>query len=393
MVPRAKANYNLCQLAKALFIREGGRDYRGILISQLRDFLGEHNILLTPSGRSALYFILKAIDKPRVVVPAYTCNAVIEAAVLAKKEVVYVEVEDNGFNLSLSELENLADEHTIVIATHQFGFPCEIEDIVSVCRRKRAVVIEDAAASLGSRVNGKPVGTFADAAFFSFDSTKLINVPLKGGFLVGRNADLFEKICTAYKKEIELMPLWLKWKLILQACILVCLQNHFLYRAFHWMRFELAGKYTAETANVSAKKTVFYRYDMANWQAYIATRQVKVIDQLINTRRRRYAQFIERLSLCTAFELPAFDEKAEWACVRFPIRVRSNKFLFYDKIAGQGVDCAFSFTFITCPDKFKNAKRLGSQILDLPFYYKLTDKEFEKVVSALIAADREGASE
>jgi perosamine synthetase len=389
MIPRTKANYSFFQLAKALFIREGGRDYRSILTSQLRDLLGECNILLAPSGRAALYFILKAIDKSRVAVPAYTCNAVIEAAQLAKKEIVYVDVEKNGFNISVRELDNLANENTIVIATHQFGFPCSIEEIAQVCRRNGAALVEDAAASLGSKIKGKPAGTFADVAFFSFDTTKLINVPLKGGFLICRNESLFKNICGIYAQEIEPMPFLLKARLILQGCILVGLQNHILYRFFHWLRFGRKGQYTAERAEVSRTKTEFYRYDLMNWQAYIASRQIEMIDILINACRLRYSQYIEKLRGCTAFELPSMDANSEWACIRFPIRVRRNKFLYYDKIAHLGIDCAFSFTNIMCPPDFENAKRLSDQVLDLPFYYKLTEKELNKVVAALKAAENE----
>src|SRR5438128_2628584 len=121
MIPRTKVNYTLGDLTRALFTTESGRDYRSHLISLLSDYFGEKHILLTPSGRGALYYILKATDKNRVLIPAYTCNAVVEAALLAGKEVLFADVGKHGFNMDDTHLETVIDERTAVVATHQFG--------------------------------------------------------------------------------------------------------------------------------------------------------------------------------------------------------------------------------------------------------------------------------
>lgn len=49
-------------------------------------------------------------------------------------------------------------------------------------------MIEDCAASLGTVYNGKLTGLFGNYAFFSFDSTKLVTVPSKGGFIIAADA-------------------------------------------------------------------------------------------------------------------------------------------------------------------------------------------------------------
>jgi len=383
MIPRTKVNYHLSDLLQAFFISESGKDYRKYLVSLLRNYLQEENILLTPSGRAGLYFILKAIDSPRILIPAYTCKAVAEAAILAGKEVTCVDVEEDGFNMSISALESVLDDGDIVIATHQFGIPCQIEKILVLCDQKQAFVIEDVAASLGSRVRGKLTGTFGDAAFYSFDSTKLVNVPMKGGFLHVKNPALFERIQRIYAEEIRAMPAQEKIKLLAKGGVLWLLENPWLYKLFHTLFFEARGKFTEDTPALNQKKTEFYRYDLANWQAYIAVVQVAKIEEIIQVRQYQYAEYMTKLADCLAFKLPPEDEAAEWACIRFPIRVRGEKISYYQRAVKRGLDFAFSFTYIPCPDSFRNAKLLAESVLDIPFYLKLSDQEFKGVVDVL----------
>lgn len=94
------------------------------------------------------------------------------------------------------ELQKVIDKDSVVIATHQFGNPCRIEEIQSLCRRTGAILIEDCAASLGTHIQGQPAGSFGDYAFFSFDSTKLVTVPSKGGFIIAREATETERLAT-----------------------------------------------------------------------------------------------------------------------------------------------------------------------------------------------------
>lgn len=389
MIPRTKANYTLRQLFKALFITETGMNYKAHLVDLLQQYLGEDNILLMPSGRAGLYYILKAVSASRVIIPAYTCKAVAEAALLAGKDVTYVDIQDGGFNMSADALETVLDDDSVVIATHQFGIPCEIEKIVKLCKNKGALVIEDCAASLGSKIGGKLAGTFGDVAFYSFDSTKLINVPMKGGFVTAKDAILFEKIKKAYAEEIKPLSLMHKLSFLAQAAILVLLENHLLYGIFHKLFFQLRRRFTEDSPDMDLKKNHFYNYDMANWQACIALSQMSDIENIINFRREIYSEYFTRLSKCTAFELPPKDKMAEWACIRMPIRVNGNKLSYYRLAVSRGVDFAFSFTFIPCSGNYENAKRAADSVLDLPFYLKLNKSELDRVVSVLERIDKE----
>lgn len=383
MIPRTKVNYSAGELLRALFASERSTRWRESLRGRLRELFGFEHVLLTPSGRGALYHLLKALPQPKVIVPAYTCKAVVEAARMAGKEVVHAEVEPDGFNLDAALLEPLLDSSCIVIATHQFGIPCEIQAIQALCAKTGAFLVEDAAASFGTRTQGRLTGTLGDAAFFSFDSTKLINVPLKAGFLAVRNGELHARISSLYEGETMAMTLVRKLALLLQGFLLLLLENHHLYRLFHTVNFAWRGRFTADGPELNLQPSPFYLEKVAEWQAFLAVQQLDRLDAIIAQRREVYAAFGNQLRGCDAFALPPADTAREWACIRYPIRVRGDKIAFYEAAVRRDLDFAFSFTFIDCPEQMQHARRLAGSVLDLPFYTKLSSAEFNQTVRVL----------
>lgn len=388
MIPRTKVNYLMIHLLKAMGISDEKTRFRDLLQKKICDFMRTENILLMPSGRYGLYCILKAIPRMKVIIPAYTCKAVAEAAILAGKDIVYVDAEENGFNVDIAGLKDVMDDNSIFIATHQFGFPCRISDIIELAEVKKTIVIEDAAASLGSRVQNKLTGTYGKAAFFSFDSTKLINIPMKGGFVISEDKQILKEIERICHDELLPMPAVHKYKLLIMAMMLIVIENPLIYRIFHTLYFELRGKFTEDSSNLDLQKGPFYSYEMAEWQAFIALDQMDNIHQIIEKRRTLYASYLKELSGLFSFDLPPVDIKGEWACIRFPIRIKGDKMAFYRKAVKRGVDFAFSFTYPPCPANYDNARMLAESVLDLPYYNKLNVQEQRKVIHVLRSIDQ-----
>jgi dTDP-4-amino-4,6-dideoxygalactose transaminase len=393
VIPRTKVNYSLIELAGSVFYGTGQHGLGVRLARKLAEMFGGRYVLLAASGRGALYLLLRALPQSTVVVPAYTCKAVVEAVKLAGKQVAYVEMEPDGFNMDPSALAPLLGEDAIVLATHQFGIPCDIETIVRLCEKSGVFLIEDAAASMGSRVGARLTGTFGDAAFFSFDSTKLVTVPLKAGFLTVRDAAVFERVRQVHAEETRAMSWWAKFHLLSLGTALVLLQNHLLYRIFHNVTFRWRGRFTADSAELDLHLGAYYRYRFAEWQAWLALRQLDRFDELVQTRRRLYADYHRRLQGSRRFALPPEDKSGEWACIRFPIRVAADKLSFYRDAIKKGVDFAFSFTFIASPKSYRRAHRLADRVLDLPFYCNLSESEIDRVVSVLQQLDDESLAE
>jgi dTDP-4-amino-4,6-dideoxygalactose transaminase len=356
---------------------------RGLLSDKLSAMFSAKHIQLTPSGRSALYLLLCAMPQRKVVVPAYTCKAVVEAALLSRKQVVYVEVNQSDFNMRAGDLERTVDPDSVVIATHQFGIPCDIERICAACDRLGAVVIEDVAAALGTKIKGRLAGTFGAASFYSFDSTKLINVPLKAGFISTNDCTLYESVREVARQTLRPMNPLKKWSLLTQAAVLLALENHIVYRLFHKAIFEWRGRFTADSPIINRTMNDFYTIEMSEWQAFLAITQLDQIEQIVKERRRIYRALHDGLRECKGIELPPYDFGGEWAPIRFPIRTKCDKMAFYRAATREGVDFAFSFTFIAAPEEMKTSHAIAKTILDLPFYSKLTENETRKTVEVV----------
>lgn len=389
MIPRTKVNYTFSSLVRALFATERGRYYRKEVIRHLEIILGSHHILLTGSGRGALYILLLALPHRKVFIPAYTCKAVAEAAFLAGKEVFFGESEDDGFNMDPGKIyEKWIDKDTVIILTHQFGFPCQLDSLLNLARQAGAFVLEDAAASLGSKVKGRLTGTFGDAAFFSFDSTKLLNVPLKGGCLLVRDPGIFSQCLQVHKQKTIPMPLSRKLYYLFLGFVLILLEYPLLYRIFHTVKFRWRGRFTDDSAVFSPCLGYFYIDRFPEWQALILLPQLDRFEEIVSVRRQLYDEYLIRLAGARSFLLPPKDIYQEWAPIRFPIRVFGDKLEFYRESVRRGVDFAFSFTFLAAPISFLIAHKTANMVLDLPFYEKLNEKEMSKVVDVIMDIDK-----
>jgi dTDP-4-amino-4,6-dideoxygalactose transaminase len=256
---------------------------------------------------------------------------------------------------------------------------------VEICHRRGALVIEDCAASLGTRIQGRLAGSFGDAAFFSFDSTKLINVPLKAGFVTVQSPEWFAELQAAFARETGPMPLFHQLRLLLLGAAYLVLECPPCYRLFHWLT--LRKRFTADTSEISLERTAYYRFEVPSWQARLALRQLRGLEKIIARRRELHAAYQQGLAGCRSLQLPPNDASGEWSCIRFPVLAAGDKLAWYRAANRRGVDFAFSFTFLGCPGTFAQAHAVARSILDLPFYPKLTDAEANKVVTVLRELD------
>lgn len=148
-------------------------------------------------GRMALYYILRALDLPaggEVIVPALTFWVVPEIVRVAGFTPVFADVDPRTFTLDPASFERAITGRTVaVIPTHLYGLPCDMDAIGEIAARERAAVIEDCAHALGARWRGRHVGTFGDAAFFSFQTLKPLNT-YGGGLAIARDPQVLARI-------------------------------------------------------------------------------------------------------------------------------------------------------------------------------------------------------
>ena len=159
--------------------------------------LGRGRAISASFGRMAFYYILKALGLPpgsEVILPALTFWVVPELARVAGLKPVFADVDPATFNLDPEALERAITPKTrAVVPTHLFGLPCDLDEILSMAHRHSLFVIEDCAHTLGATYRGRPVGTFGDAAFFSFQTLKPLNT-YGGGMALVQDSGLAQRV-------------------------------------------------------------------------------------------------------------------------------------------------------------------------------------------------------
>jgi dTDP-4-amino-4,6-dideoxygalactose transaminase len=158
---------------------------------------GGHRAVATSYGRMAFYYVLKALDLPpgsEVIFPALTFWVVPEMARLLGLKPVFVDINPATYNLDPKLIEQAITSRTrVIVPTHLYGLPCDMDQIVEIAGRRNLFVVEDCAHSLGAEYRGRPVGTFGNAGFFSFQTLKPLNT-YGGGMAVVRDASLSKKV-------------------------------------------------------------------------------------------------------------------------------------------------------------------------------------------------------
>lgn len=139
------------------------------------------------NGSLALELALRAFGigpGDEVVVTPRTFVASAFCARLVGATPVFAEVDPDSGNITAATIEAvLTDRTKAIIPVHIAGWPCDMPEIMALARSRGIKVIEDCAQSQGATIGGAPIGSFGDAAAFSFCQDKIITTAGEGGYL------------------------------------------------------------------------------------------------------------------------------------------------------------------------------------------------------------------
>ncbi len=149
------------------------------------------------SGTAALHVSLLSagIGKgDEVITTPNTFFATVEAIMHTGAKPVFVDVQEDSFNMNPEKLEEkITDKTKAVIPVHLFGQTADIKPIQEITEKNSLTLIEDACQAHGAEYNGKKAGSLGDLACFSFYPAKNLGAFGEGGFISGSNEELIEK--------------------------------------------------------------------------------------------------------------------------------------------------------------------------------------------------------
>lgn len=160
--------------------------------------LGEgSNSIAVSNCTAALHMALLALELKagdEVIIPALTFVADINVVRLVGATPVLADCESyNDWNVSAKTIKaQITAKTKAVIVVHFAGFPCDMDEIISLCKAHNIYVIEDVAHAPGAKYKGQSCGTFGDFGCFSFFTNKNLSVG-EGGMIVTKNSELAQK--------------------------------------------------------------------------------------------------------------------------------------------------------------------------------------------------------
>ncbi|UCG44640.1 MAG: DegT/DnrJ/EryC1/StrS family aminotransferase, partial [Candidatus Bathyarchaeota archaeon] len=165
--------------------------------AMLAELIGRKHAVAFNSGTSALHAMLLAYKikaGAEVIVPSFTFIATANSVLFTEAKPVFADIEDETFGL---DPENVAEKITkktkAIMPIHYGGSGCRIRELQELAEDHQVLLLEDAAESLGAKVDGRPVGSAGDSAMFSFCGNKVITTG-EGGMIVTDSRDIYERL-------------------------------------------------------------------------------------------------------------------------------------------------------------------------------------------------------
>ena len=205
------------------------------------------------SGTSALHLAVRLAGvkpKDKVFCSDMTFSATVNPIVYEGGIPVFIDSEYDTWNmdpLALEKAFELYSDVKVVVLAHLYGTPGKIDEIKGICKKHNAILIEDAAESLGATYKGKQTGTFGDYNCISFNGNKIITGS-SGGMLLTDHLESANKARKWSTQSRENAP-WYQHEEI-----------GFNYRMSNVIAGIVRGQFPYLEEHISQKKAIYERY-------------------------------------------------------------------------------------------------------------------------------------
>lgn len=283
------SNYTYGYAWRHLLSRGADSDKKQLENSVAEKFGGK--AVLFSKGRDALSEAVRLAAKGgAVAVNGATCSVVAEAVIQAGAVPVYIDIDQQTGNMSLTTLEAaLADtEVKAVIVQNTYGNMIDIAAVEKLTKPRGITIIEDLAHGLGQVYpDGRPAGTVGELVMMSFGRDKIIDA-VNGGALVLRSDELQKQSTSPYEMPPSLQQRRDRWYPLL-SCLVRSLYQVGLGKYF------LAFIYKVKWAVRSADGGIHSERGLPNWQAKMIYEQWQQLDDIVRHRTKIMTAYQQEL--------------------------------------------------------------------------------------------------
>jgi len=323
---------------------------------EVKSYLQVADAIGVASGTDALHLALRALNigqGDEVITTPFTFFATVEAILYVGAKPVFVDIEEDSYNIDPEKIEEKITPRTkAIIPVHIFGAPADMVKINKIAQKYGLKVVEDAAQAFGARIGDKKIGSFGDIGCFSFYPSKNLGCFGDGGMVVTNDLEIAEKIRI--------------------------LRNH-----------GSQGRYIHETVGLNSR--------LDEIQAGILRIKLRHIEEY-NEQRRKKASIYTKL-LSDAVITPKEKDNTYHVYHLYSIR-SSDRDRIKDTLANYGIPSVVYYPVPMHLQKavrflgykegdFPIAESVAKEILSLPIYPELPDEEVYEISQIILRCLRD----
>lgn len=349
------------------------------------------------SARCGLRLVIKAMkleEGDEVILSVYNFSPVIDVIRGCGLKPVFVDINPVNFNMDCSLIEEKISVRTrVILATHLFGMPCDMDRIMELAASRNLRVIEDCAHSLGAKYRERFTGTFGDAALFSFGIGK--NLPcFGGGMIVTNNSELAGNLSFCFNKMIAFRIFGLSRELAVgvlyflfsRRIIFTFIYPFVLLSYFLSInRFDSIIKKIMESGKKQRPKNV--ASCIANFQAGMGLEGLKSVER-INRMRVRNAQLLnDGLKNPVNIKIPSCGQQAQSIYLYYRITADDPAGL-RRKLALNGIDTKGDDMAVCDPENisdYPRASYVHSHILEIPNDPSVSKDDIAIIINSVLS--------
>ncbi|GAB3630719.1 UDP-4-amino-4,6-dideoxy-N-acetyl-beta-L-altrosami ne transaminase [Microbacterium shaanxiense] len=329
---------------------------------------GGHRAVTSTSGTAALHMAYAAagvgVDDEVISTPMTFVATTSMASILGAK-IIFADVEEDTALIDPVLVEGLVTERTKVVAAVDYaGHPADYDALNAIAAKAGALVLDDAAHSIGSTYKGRPVGDLADLTTFSFFPTKNLTTG-EGGAVVAKDATIAQRAH----------------------------EFHFIGLVRDSDRFEITteGPWHQEVHEFGVN------YRLTDIACALGLAQLRRLESFKARRAEITQRYNDALASVDGIRIPVQRDDVDPIRHLYPIRVLGGRRReVFDKMRDDGVGVQVNYMPVywhpvyanagyrrgMCP----NAEAFYAEELSLPIFPDLTDSQVDQVVETLVKA-------
>lgn len=321
------------------------------------------------NGTAALHIAAMAAgitEGDEVITTPITFAASANCALYCGARPVFADIDPDTYNIDPeSVLKCITPRTKAVVAVDFTGQAVQLKEIRAICREHGLLLIEDAAHSIGTKYEGRPVGSIADMTTFSFHPVKTVTAG-EGGAVTTNDKALYDRLVLAH--------------------------THGITRDRSQMVHPTDDPWYNEQVGYG------FNYRMTEFQAALLLSQLKKLDRFSARRKAIVARYNDAFSKLPQLQVQKEIPESDTTRHLYILRLRSNMLTctrreFFDALHAENIYSQVHYLPVyyhsyyeklgykkgLCP----NAEQYYREVMSLPLYYSLTDQDVDDVIHAV----------